>query len=445
MRRRSILLALCWISQVVWTNIALSDDWPQWMGEQRDSVWREEGIVKNIPEQGLPIKWRIPVAWGYSGPAVAEGKVYITDFIHREGDVTNGPGTRDELQGNERIQCFDAGTGKLIWKYEYDCPYKLSYPKGPRATPTVANGRVIMLGAEGRLTCLDANNGKVSWQHELKSEYSIESPIWGFSAHPLVKHNRVYAVVGGHGTIAVAWDLATGKEVWRALDAESPDPGYCPPTLMEHGGQEQLLIWHPSSLNSLNPANGETYWSIPVEPGYGMSITAPRKLQNQLYASAIGDTSLVMQLDDNHPGAEVLWRGKTKQAVNCANSTPFLENGMVYGSDCQTGALIGAKLADGERVWQTFEPTTRGERRASHGTAYIVKHEDKFFLFSELGDLILARLHPDRYEELGRFHVLEPTNECFGRDVVWSHPAFANRCLFARNDEELVCVDLSAP
>jgi len=303
---------------------------------------------------------------------------------------------------------------------------------------------VVVLGAAGRLTCLDAQTGMEIWHHELTQEYSTEAPLWGFSAHPLVNDGRVYGLVGGHGSIAVAWDLASGREVWRALDEPEPDPGYCPPTLIEHGGARQLLIWHPRSLNSLDPKTGETYWTIPIEPGYGMSITAPRKLEGLLYASAINDTSVLLRLNDSRPDAQVVWRGKTKQAVNCANSTPFLEGGLVYGSDCQIGAMIAAKLENGERLWQTFQPTTQGDRRASHGTAFLVKHEDRFFLFSELGDLILARLTSERYEELGRFHVLEPTNECFGRPVTWSHPAFAERCLFARNDEELVCVDLSA-
>jgi hypothetical protein len=103
-----------------------------------------------------------------------------------------------------------------------------------------------------------------------------------------------------------------------------------------------------------------------------------------------------------------------------------------------------ARLEDGKRLWQTPEPTTGGTRRVRYGTAFLVKHEDRFFLFNETGDLILAKLSPQGYKELGRFHVLEPTNSTFRRPVVWSHPAFAEKCLFARNDKELVCVSLAA-
>ena len=128
----------------------------------------------------------------------------------------------------------------------------------------------------------------------------------------------------------------------------------------------------------------------------------------------------------------------------CVNSTPFMQDTTIYGCDASTGAMIGVRLEDGERLWQTFEPTMGGTRRRPYGTAFLVKHEGRFFLFSETGDLILARLSQQGYEEISRFHVLEPTSHSFGRPVVWSHPAFAQRCLFARNDEELVCVDLAA-
>ena len=107
------------------------------------------------------------------------------------------------------------------------------------------------------------------------------------------------------------------------------------------------------------------------------------------------------------------------------------------------GSLIAARIEDGERLWQTTQPTTAG-RRGRYCNAFLIKHEDRCFLFNEAGDLILAKLSPGGYEELGRFHVLDATNKTFGRPVVWSHPAFAQKCMFARNDKELVCVDLAA-
>lgn len=420
-----------------------ADDWPQWLGPHRDSVWRETGIVDRFPAAGLPVKWRVEVGLGYSGPAVADGKVFLIDYRKRSGDVANDPGGRIELEGAERVLCFAADSGELLWKHEYDCAYKISYPSGPRCTPTVAAGKVYTLGAAGDLLCLDVADGHVIWSKELTKEYKVETPLWGFSAHPLVDGDLLYCLVGGSGSTAVALDKNTGREVWRALTAS--EPGYCPPTMIEHAGVKQLLIWHPEAFSSLNPRTGEVYWSLPLAPAYKMSITAPRKYGSYLYVSSIGTVARLLKLSDDRPGAEEVWEGTSKTAIYCASSTPLIVDDVIYGNDCQVGALIGARLEDGERLWQTFEPTTGGERRASHGTAFLVRHDERFFLFSETGDLILANLSPQGYEELSRFHVLDATNEAFGRPVVWSHPAFAGRCVFARNDKELVCVSLAAP
>ena len=214
--------------------------------------------------------------------------------------------------------------------------------------------------------------------------------------------------------------------------------------MITHAETKQLLIWHSLSLNSLDPRTGQVYWSIPLAPNYGMSIMGPRKLGSYLYTSAIGNVSALIKLNDNEPEARVEWRGKARKSVYCSNSTPYLEDGTIYGCDVESGALVAADMQNGARLWQTTKPTNNSPRPSRHATAFLVKHEDRFFLFNELGDLILAKLSRDGYEERGRFHVLEPTNEAFGRAVVWSCPAFALRSLFARNDKELVCVDLAA-
>ncbi|MCA9155394.1 MAG: PQQ-binding-like beta-propeller repeat protein, partial [Planctomycetales bacterium] len=114
-----------------------ADDWPQWLGPNRDGRWRETGIVDAFPESGLKTLWRAPVAGGYSGPAVADGRVFVTDFVRESGELKNNPGQRSELQGKERVLCFDAKSGRELWKREYNCPYQISYACGPRATPTV--------------------------------------------------------------------------------------------------------------------------------------------------------------------------------------------------------------------------------------------------------------------------------------------------------------------
>jgi glucose dehydrogenase len=269
-----------------------------------------------------------------------------------------------------------------------------------------------------------------------------------------VEGDLLICLVGGPGSVAVAFDKATGVERWRALTAS--ESGYCPPTIIEASGRRQLVIWDADNLNSLDPSTGKVLWSRPLKPMYGMSIMAPQvsdtKQGRVLFASGIGRVGALFRLEADAPGAEVAWRGTPKSAVYCANSTPFIAGEVLYGCDCDTGMLTAVDLTDGRRIWETAAATT-GDRRGKHGTAFLVREAagragdppgtTRTWLFSETGDLILARLSPEKYEELGRMHLLEPTNECFGREVVWSHPAFAGRCIFARNDGELVCVDVA--
>lgn len=429
-------ILLCLLSTPI-----LAEDWPQWMGPTRDGIWSETGIVDKFPESGLPVKWRVPIHGGYAGPAVAGGRVFVTDYLREEGEAQNDPGKKIELQGRERVLCLDAKSGDELWKHEYPCAYKISYPAGPRATPTVDGDRVYALGAEGNLFCLKIENGDVIWSKDLKDEYETMAPHWGFSGHPLVDGNKLICLVGGKGSVVVAFDKLTGKELWKALSA-SEEAGYCPPSIIEAGGVRQLLEWTPEAVYSLNPETGEEYWSQPLKPDYGMSIMMPRKSGDYLFASGIGEVGALFKLNPNKPAASVEWKGTPKNAVYCANMTPIVDNGTMYGVDCKGGQLRAVDFDTGKRLWETFAPTT-GKERGGHGTAFLVKNGKKYFIFSETGDLILAKLSPKKYDEVSRFHVLEPTGECFGRKVVWSHPAFADKCCFARNDEEIVCVSLA--
>lgn len=441
MRMAFLSILLCLTATL---SPGFADDWPQWLGPQRDSVWRETGILQRFPEGGPRVLWRAPVALGYSGPAVAEGRVFVMDYEVESGKVTNNPGARDMLQGTERVLCLDAKTGGLLWKHEYPRPYRVSFGGGPRCTPTVVGGKVYALGGEGNLWCLDAQTGRVLWSKDFVEDYGAETPFWGVSAHPLVDGDVLYALVGGPGSVAVAFDRHSGREIWRALSA--PAQGYCPPTMIEHGGRKQLLIWHSESVNSLDPMTGQVFWTVSVKPSFEMSICAPRLLGDDLFVTAYNEASALLRLgqSDGQPTAEVVWRGNPRNSVYCANATPFLEDGMIYGCDVNSGKLMGVRMETAERVWETWEPTLGDVQRGGrYGTAFLVKHEDRFFLFNEQGDLILARLSPEGYEELDRARILEPTNEVFGRALVWSHPAFAYRCVFARNDKELICVSLA--
>jgi outer membrane protein assembly factor BamB len=415
----------------------LSTDWPQWMGLNRDGVWSETGIVEKFNKNMKPL-WRAPIHNGYAGPAVSQGKVFVMDYVVAAGDLTPDAGRRSKLTGKERILCLDAKTGKELWKHEYEREYNVSFPSGPRATPTVMDGKVYCLGTMGDLTCLSVE-GQVLFSKNLSTEYQVEAPFWGHAASPLVVGNSLYCMVGGKGSTVVALDKNTGKELWKALDSESA--GYCPPSLIEAGGVRQLVIWHPEAVVGLNPENGQEYWNVPLKPAYGMSITAPQKLGDLLYAAGEGQQGVAIELDAKAPKAKVLWRGKSNTGVYPICGTPILHEGMIFGV-CENGELRGVDLKTGKRHWTDTKPITGGKRLGS-GSAFIVRNNDRFFLFAETGDLIIARMNASKYEEIDRMPLLEPTGEAWGRSVLWSHPAFADRCVFARNDKEIVCYSLA--
>lgn len=433
----------CLFLAFVAASFAKADDWPQWMGPKRDGLWRESGVVASLPAGGAPVIWRAEVAYGYAGPAVAGSRVYLFDYVVEQGQVRNLPSRRDQLAGFERLTCYDGATGDVLWRKQDKRKYLVSYGGGPRCTPTVDEDLVFTLGAEGNLVCRRTRDGTKVWSVSFRKAFGVETPIWGHSAHPLVVGEMLYCVAGGDGSVAVAFDKRTGELKWKKLSAS--EPGYCPPVLINHAGVDQLLVWHPESLNSMNPATGDLYWSLPLRPSYGMSITQPQLQDDNLFVSAIGNVAVLMKLDKDKPGVEVVWSGGGKTGVRSANVTPLMEPGVIYGVDCETSELMAVSIENGKRLWATKVPTVGKGQRARHGTAFLTRHEPSgvYWLFNEQGELITAKLSRDGYEETGRQKLVEASSSAFGRPVVWTTPAFADRCVFVRNDKELVCVSLA--
>jgi len=416
-----------------------ADDWPQWMGPQRDNVWREDGLLEKFPAGGPKVLWSTPVAGGYSGPAVSGGKVCITDYVTAD-NVKVDNFDRREFSGTERIHCLDEATGKVLWTHEYPVKYSISYPAGPRCTPVMHEGLVYALGAEGHLFCLSTDSGKVVWSHDLKKEYSTTAPLWGYAAHPLIDGDNLLTLAGGEGTHIVALNRLTGQEVWRSTSSGAQGQGYCPPTIINHGGARQLIMYKPDAVVSLDPATGKQYWSLPYEASNGSIIMSPVLSGNYLYAAGYSNKSLMMELDPARPAAREVWRDKSN--IICpVNVQPFLDKDVLYGFD-QKGVLRALTIPDGKRLWETSDAI--GKRPAGSETAFIVRQGSRYVLFNELGELLLAELTAEGYREIDRAKVIEPSNFAFGREVVWSMPAFANRHIYLRNDNQIICVDFAA-
>lgn len=429
------------------SSYSLADDWPQWLGPQRDGVWRESGLIEKFPEGGPTIRWRTPLGIGYSGPAVAGDGVYVLD-LQREVDENGRPrrATRKGIPGTERVLCFSAASGKLQWSRDYDCPYTISYPGGPRTTPLVEGDRLYTLGAMGDLACQNAADGTLRWSKKLLESYKTDVPVWGYAAHPLVEGELLICLVGGPDSAVVAFDKNTGQEVWKALSSE--EIGYSPPMIYELDGKRQLIIWLSEAIYGLDPTSGKQFWKQeypigvpPMRPS--VNIVTVKQTNEFLFLATFYHGPLMFKVMADQPS--VVWKGKSNNAAlpdgaHAVMSSPVFHDGHGYAVGNQ-GELRCFEIAAGKQKWQSYASVA--SRRADCGTVFMVPQGDRHVMFNDQGDLILARLTPERYEEIDRAHILDAASFARGRNVVWSHPAFAQRCVFARNDKEIVCVDMA--
>ena len=450
-RRRSIIgvttitLGVC----VSMATTVVADDWPQWRGADRLAVWQESGIVKHLPDE-LAVNWSTPVRSGYSGPAVADGKVFITDWFEDPESRT--------LDGTERVLALDEQTGDVLWTHEWSTSYRMlqvSYAVGPRATPTVDENRVYVVGATGRLFCLDVTTGSVLWEKDYVAEYGTSVPVWGIVSAPLVDDERLITVVGGEpDALVVAFHKRTGEELWRAIEVQA-EMGYAQPVIYEVGGVRQLIIWHPLALASLDPETGAVYWEQPWDVSMGVTVATPVRSGNYLLVSQFFNGSLMMQLNQDRPTANELWRGQSRSelpdqtdTLHAMVTTPIIIGDHVYGVDSY-GELRALDARTGERVWMSPDMTAQ----ARWSTAFLVQHQDRYFVNNDEGFLILAQFTPSGYVELDRTRLIEPTGGSGTRTphgriaerlINWSHPAYANGHIVHRNDREIRRASLRA-
>ena len=402
---------------------SVAADWPQFRGPNRDGNWNETGILESFPKEGVKIRWRHPVGGGFSSPVVAQGRVFVFDV-----ELTK-PTSR------ERLHCFEEKTGKGLWVFSYEEHYGewTFVPErgaGPTATPIVEEGRIYTVGANGYVHCLDAKTGKVFWEKNLWHEYTVEE--MGCRPSPLIEGSLLIVFTGARpGATVLALDKQTGKEVWKALDEHASNSS---PIVITSGGRRQLIVWTDKSLASLDPANGHIFWRELMNTSNNDDVAAPVFWGNRLLVSG-----LMLELGGDPPAWKFLWpenRVPSKRILS-NTSTPAAQGEYIYS--CRSpGDLVCLEAATGRQIWSTNSVTTTKNGASIH----ITPQGDGFFLFTDEGNLIHARLSPAGYQEVSRSHLIDPTWPFDGKKFVYAPPAFANRHVFARNEAEVVCASL---
>ncbi len=417
---------------IAFSQSLAAEDWPQWRGPQRDGVWNETGVVQEFAKERLEPKWRVPIGPGYSGPTVADGRVFVTDRLTEPEQV-------------ERVHCFNGANGQTLWTYTYPCVYRnVSYTAGPRASVTVENGKAYALGTMGHLHCLNAASGEVIWKKDLDADYQIRMPNWGIAAAPLIYDDLLIVQIGGEQACLVALDKNSGAEKWKSLDDRT---SYAAPIMVRQADRDVLVCWTGDNVVGLDPHNGRPHWQHPFRPTrMVISIVTPVIADSRLFVTSFYDGSLMLRLKSDELAVEEVWRrlGPDEQKTDSLHSimsTPLLQGDYVYGVDSY-GELRCLEADTGDRVWEDRTATPRNRWSNIH----MVKNGDRVFMFNEAGELVIGKLSPAGFTEIDRARLIDPTKEQLRRreGVCWAHPAYANRCVFARNDEELICVSLAA-
>lgn len=391
------------------------EEWPRWRGPRGDGTWNGPRLPEKWPADGLAQRWRQPIGGGYAGVIVADRRVYTCDRQTDPREV-------------ERILCFDAESGERRWERSYAVAYgNLDYGNGPRAAPTVFDGRVYALGAVGHLHCLDAETGKPVWSAHLADDLDGRVPMWGYAASPFIYEDLVIVQPGGKsGDSIVALDRRTGKRVWSSLSDET---AYATPVVLEHNGTVQLICWTPSHVRSLDPRTGRPFWSVPYKVTYGVSIATPIFHRGLVFVSGYWEGSKAIRLGEDAEDAAVAW--EENRYLRGLMSQPLCRDGYVYLLDKAYG-LTCFELDTGKKVWDDDNRMTpRG--RNPQATLVWLNEGDRAIVLNASGELILARLNPEGYHEQSRTKIIGET---------WAHPAYAGDRVYARSDTELVCVEL---
>lgn len=384
-------------------------DFPQFLGPARNGTLPGPRLARDWTARPPKKIWQQPIGAGWSSFAVV-GPYAITQ--EQRGDY-------------EWVSCYELLTGTPLWAHADPGRFnKVLGGEGPRATPTVSEGRVYALGANGRFNCLDGASGEVIWTHDILTEHDAPNLEWGKSCSPLVFGDLVVVSAGGaNGHSLVAYDKVSGDEIWHGGDDPS---SYSSPLLATLAGVEQILIVNHHAIAAHDPADGRLLWRYPWT-GDQPKVPQPVPVgpSQVLIASGYGIGSMLLDVNasaDGELSASEAWK-KHSPKLKPKFTNVVLREGFIYGLD-DGRSLVCLDLARGERKWQG----------GHYGHGQILLVGDVLLVQSEEGDVALVDATAERFHELTRFHAID--------GKTWNNPALAGRYLLVRNAEEAACYEL---
>ncbi len=388
------------------SQFARAEDWPQWRGPNRDGMSQEKGWLDHFPDQGPPIAWKATVGLGFSSIVVGDGKAY----------------TAGHADGSDTIFCFDAVTGKELWKQSY--PAELGdkfFEGGTTGSPTLDGNHLYWLSRWGDLYCFDAASGKIIWNRQLVKEAEARVPTWGFAGAPTVYKNVLILNVGEAG---LAVEKETGKEVWKSGEG---DAGYNTPFPVMRGDKTEVWFANGEAYLSVAPDTGKENWRMKWLTQYGVNASDPIPYGDKAFiSSGYGKGAALFK-----PGAaadgepDVIWKSRVlRTQLNGA----VLVDKYLYGPDGDTGGrgeLKCVEIETGKQVWA--EP--------NFGTGGLIVADAKIIALAANGELMIAPISIEGFKPTARAQILGGKS--------WTAPVLANGLVYCRNSRgELVAVDL---